>query len=379
VKRQVLILGAGFGGLELATRLSESLSDEVAVTVVDQAECFVFGFSKLDVMVGRQAAEDVRMYYRDFAKDGVEFRQETVTAIDPKARTVTTSANTYEPDILVVTLGADYEPEATPGFVEDGLDFYSIAGAERLRDALPSITSGRVIVSILQPPFKCPPAPYEGTFFLHDVFTERGVRDRIDMHFITPMDSPIPVSPEASAAIIAGFDERGVSYDFGRRVTHLDPGTKTAHLADGGTVSYDAFVGIPKHRVPTVVEESGLTKDGIDGWIHVDPRTLRTAYAGVYAIGDCADAPVPRAGVFAETEAAIVADHIAADVRGDDSDARFGGNGICYIEFGGGEVARVDVDFLSGPAPTAPFTPASPEILREKYEGADQRKVRWFS
>src|SRR5207247_2158109 len=101
--------------------------------------------------------------------------------------------------------------------------------------------------------------------------------------------------------------------------------------------------------VPTVVEESGLTKDGIDGWVHVDPRNLRTPYDGVYAIGDCADAPVPRAGVFAEAEAATVAEHIAADVHDGDSDKRFGGDGICYIEFGGGKVARVDVDFLSGP------------------------------
>jgi sulfide:quinone oxidoreductase len=139
------------------------------------------------------------------------------------------------------------------------------------------------------------------------------------------------------------------------------------------------FIGIPKHRVPEVVEASGLTKDGADGWIHVDPRNLRTPFDGVYAIGDNADAPVPRAGVFAEAEARVVAEDIAARVRGQDTDERFLGQGLCYIEFGGGEVARVDVDFLSGPTPKAPFTPPSADLMREKYAYADDRRRVWFS
>jgi len=375
----VLILGAGFGGLELSTRLSETLGDEVRVTLVDQADSFVYGFSKLDLMTGAESLDSVRMYYRDFKKVGVEFRRETVTAIDPTARTVTTDKNTYDPDYLVVALGADYEPEATPGFVEDGYEFYTIAGAERLRDELPSITSGRVLISVLQPPYKCPPAPYEGTFLLHEDFVQRGVRDAIDMHFVNPMPSPIPVSAETSNAILKGFDERGVTYDFGKKIVKLDPARKVASLADGGELAYDVFVGIPKHRVPKVVEESGLTKDGIDGWIHVDPRNLRTPYDRVYGIGDCADAPVPRAGMFAVAEARVVADDIAARIRADESDERFLGQAVCYIEFGGGQVAKVDVDFLSGPAPKAPYTPPSEALRREKYEDAGERRRHWFS
>jgi sulfide:quinone oxidoreductase len=170
-----------------------------------------------------------------------------------------------------------------------------------------------------------------------------------------------------------------VTYEFGRRIERLDPSRKVAVYAEGEERGYDTFVGIPKHRVPDVVEASGLTKDGADGWVHVDPRNLRTPFDGVYAIGDCADAPVPRAGVFAVAEAAVVADDIAARIRNGETDERFLGQGTCYIEFGGGEVAKVDVDFLSGPAPKAPFTPPSAGLLREKYEWADERRRRWFS
>jgi sulfide:quinone oxidoreductase len=373
----VLILGAGFGGLELSTRLAGA--GGLDVTLIDQSDSFYFGFSKLDVLIGRKSTADIRMEYANLAAPGVEFRQETVTAIDPSSRRVQTSGGSYDPDYLVVALGAEYEPEATPGFVEDGYEFYSLQGAERLRDALPSITSGRVLISVLKPPYKCPPAPYEATFLLHDDFVQRGVRDAIDMHFVNPMPAPIPPSPDTSAAILAGFDERGVTYDFGRRIEKLDPSRKVAVYADGEERGYDVFVGIPKHRVPAVVEASGLTKDGADGWIHVDPRNLRTPFDGVYAIGDNADAPVPRAGVFAEAEAAVVAEDIAARIRGDDSDERFLGQGLCYIEFGGGRVARVDVDFLSGPTPKAPFTPPSAELMREKYAYAVDRRARWFS
>src|SRR4051794_4372939 len=136
MKKHVLILGAGFGGLELATRLSESYEDAVRVTLLDRSDSFFFGFSKLDVMLGRQAPDDVRLYYRDVAKAGVEFRQETVTGIDPTTRRVTTDVGSYEADFLVVALGADYDMDATPGLAEGGFEYYTLSGADRMRQAL---------------------------------------------------------------------------------------------------------------------------------------------------------------------------------------------------------------------------------------------------
>src|SRR5215207_571343 len=202
VKQQVLILGAGFGGLELATRLSESLPDQVHVTIVDQNDSFVFGFSKLEILFGRHTREEVSCSYRDISRPGVEFRQERVMSIDPGTRHVVTDGGTYEPDILVVALGADYDPAATPGFVEDGYEYYSVAGAERLGEVLASFSGGRVLLAILGVPFKCPPAPYEGALLLHDSLVDRGLRDATQIQVLSPMDSPIPVSRETSEAIV---------------------------------------------------------------------------------------------------------------------------------------------------------------------------------
>jgi sulfide:quinone oxidoreductase len=132
------------------------------VTLLDRNDSFFFGFSKLDVMLGRQSSDDVRLYYRDIAKDGVEFRQETVTGIDPATRRVTTDARSYDPDFLVVALGADYDMGATPGLREGGFEYYTLPGAERMRQALDGFDGGKVLLSVLGQPFKCRPRRSRG-------------------------------------------------------------------------------------------------------------------------------------------------------------------------------------------------------------------------
>ena len=156
---RVVILGAGFGGLELSTMLSEALGEQVEVTLIDKNDSFMFGFSKLDVMFGRTTPDAVRLPYSDVAKPGVRFRQETITAIDPQARRVTTDAGEHEADVLVVALGADYDLDATPGLAEADSEFYSVAGAERLAPRIASFSSGRAIIGVCGAPLSAlPPA-----------------------------------------------------------------------------------------------------------------------------------------------------------------------------------------------------------------------------
>ncbi len=370
-----MILGAGFGGLELAARLSDGLGPEANLTLIDKGEAFVFGFSKFELVFGRATLPEVSVYYRDLAKPGITFRQETITSIDPDVRRVTTDRGTYDADVLVVALGADYDPAATPGFIEGGYTFYSVDGALRLRDVLPSFTSGAVVVGILGEPFKCPAAPCEMAMLLDEWLTERGFRPDVEISVVSPWGLPIPRSPDGSKAILDRFAERNISFVKDQMITSLDPAAKVAHLRDGGSIPYDLFLGIPVHRVPAVVEASGLA---VDGWIPVEKTNLATRFPGVYAIGDVTSAPVPKAGVFAESAGRAVAEHLIAEIRGGGTTAPYGGTGSCYIEFGDHRVGRVDADFLTGPDVVAVFAQPSIELAREKDDFVTIRRQRWF-
>jgi len=376
MKTRVVILGAGFGGLELATMLSEALGADVDVTLIDKNDAFVFGYSKLDVMFGRTTLDAVRLEYREIAKPGVRFLQETITAIDPDARSVTTHGGVHEADFLVVALGADYDLDATPGLAEGGNEFYSLAGAERLRELLPKFSTGRAIVGVCGAPFKCPPAPSEAALLLHDYLSARGVRDDCEISFAIPFGSPVPPSPDTSRALVAAFAERDIEFVPGRRVSSLDAARRVAVLDDDSELPYDLFLGVPKHRAPDVVIASGMTEEG---YVPVNPETLETRFPGVYAVGDVATIGVPKAGVFSEGAARVVAASLIARLRGGEQPGAYDGLGSCYIEFGGGRVGRVDVDFLSGPKPTGTFHEPSEALVAEKHHFGSSRSARWFS
>jgi sulfide:quinone oxidoreductase len=374
-KMRVVVLGAGFGGLELTTMLSEALGNDVDVTLIDKSDSFVFGFSKLDVMFGRMTPGAVRLPYRSFLKPGVRFLQQTITAIDPETRRVTTDGGAHEADVLVVALGADYDLAATPGLAEAGNEFYSVAGAERLRQVLPTFSKGRAIVGVCAAPFKCPPAPSETALLLHDYLTARGIRKDCEISIILPFGTPVPPSPTTSAALVAAFAERGIEFMAGRRVKALDAARRVAVLDDSSEVPYDLFLGVPKHRAPDVVVASGMTKEG---WVPVNPRTLETSFPGVYAVGDVANVGTPKAGVFAEGAARVVAASLIAGLRGGPRPEPYGGAGSCYVEFGSGRVGRIDVDFFSGPKPTGSFREPSAALVAEKEHFGSSRRARWF-
>jgi sulfide:quinone oxidoreductase len=375
VKARIVVLGAGFGGLELVTVLSEALGDAVEVTLIDRSDSFVFGYSKLDVVFARTTLDAVRLPYGEIAKAGVRFARETVTAIDPHARRVTTDAGVHEADFLVIALGADYDFDATPGLAEADSEFYSVEGALRLSKTLPEFSRGHAIIGVCGAPFKCPPAPSEAALLLHDHLSARGVRGDCEISFVLPLGSPVPPSPETSSALLAAFAERDIAFIPGRRVSSLEPARNTVVLDDGSEMSYDLFLGVPKHRAPDVVIASGMTEDG---YIPVSSQTLQTRFERVYAVGDVATVGVPKAGVFAEGAARVVAEQLIANVRGAGHPEVYDGLGSCYIEFGAGRVGRVDVDFLSGPKPTGAYHEPSVALVEEKRRFGSSRRERWF-
>ena len=372
MKTRIVVLGAGFGGLELTTLLSEALGDSIDVTLIDKNDSFMFGFSKLDIMFGHATAEACRLPYRNFVKPGVKLVRQTVTTIDPAVKRVTTDAASYDSDYLIVALGADYDFDATPGLAGEN-EFYSVAGAERLRDVLPHFKKGRALIGVCGAPYKCPPGPSECALMLHDFLSERGVRQDCQIDFVLPLSSPVPPSPETSRALIAAFTERNINFMPGRRVASIMD--KVATLDDGKEIPFDLFLGVPKHRVPAAVLNSGLAEGG---WITVNPRTLETKFPGVYAVGDGANTGTPKAGVFAEGAAKAVASALIARIRNAGNAKEYDGFGTCYIEFGGGRIGKVQVDFFSGPTPTGTYYEPSVELRADKKEFGASRRARWF-
>ena len=374
MKSRVLVLGAGFGGMELSTLLSEALGETADVTVIEKSDAFIFGYSKIDVMFGRATPEAVRLPYRNFVKPGVRFVQETITAIDPAARRVSTTGGTHEADFLVVALGADFDLAATPGLAEDGNEFYSVAGASRAREVLFAFSKGPAIVGVSSFPFKCPPAPSECALMLHDYLTKRGVRGACEITLALPLSSPMPASADLSRDLVAAFAETGIRLVLGRSVRALEPGRKTAVLDDGTELPYALYLGIPKHQVPQPVLASGLAENG---WVPITLRTMETHFPNVYAIGDMAATGLPKAGSFAESAARAAASSILAKLKGGEATPN-SGTGSCLVEFGDGRIGWADLDFLTGPKLTSIYHAPSVAGRAHKVQFGAMRRARWF-
>jgi sulfide:quinone oxidoreductase len=374
MKSRVLVLGAGFGGMELSTLLSEALGETADVTVIEKSDAFIFGYSKIDVMFGRETPEAVRLPYRNFVKPGVRFVQETITAIDPATRRVSTTGGTHEADFLVVALGADFDLAATPGLAEDGNEFYSVVGAGRVREVLPAFSKGPAIVGVSGFPFKCPPAPSECALMLHNYLSKRGVRGACEITLVLPLSSPMPASADISRDLVAAFTETGIRLLLGRSVRALEPGRKTAVLDDGTELPYALYLGIPKHQVPQPVLASGLAENG---WVPITLRTMETHFRDVYAIGDMAATGLPKAGSFAESAARAAASSILAKLKGGEATPN-SGTGSCLVEFGDGRIGWADLDFLTGPKLTSIYHAPSVAGRAHKVQFGAMRRARWF-
>ena len=374
-RARILVLGAGFGGLELSATLSSALGQDADIILMDKAEGFVFGFSKLDVMFGKRLPAQVFHPYRDINKPGLRFVRTTIASIDPQAKRVDTDAGTFHGDIIVVALGADLDPGATPGLVEAGHEFYTNQGAFAVRHRLARFVGGRVIVGVTSTPFKCPPAPSETALLLHDYLTDRGLRRDSTISLVAPLGTPIPPSPPASQALLTAFADRGIAWHPDRLIDKLDPEQKVAMVGDGTQMPYDLFLGVPRHTVPPVVQESGLA---VDGWIPVSPLTLETDFPDVYAVGDVTSVGTPKAGVFSEGQASVAAYQIISRLCGTPGAVTYDGRGTCYVEFGHGLVGRVTVTFVSGQAPFGDFEGPSQLIAADKADFGTSRVHRWF-
>lgn len=376
--KRVLVLGGGFGGIATAHRLKQRLGDEVEVILVDRRPYFMVGFRKSWALVGESSLEAGQRPIDSLSRIGVDVRRATIEAIQPQEKSATVDGERIQADALVVALGAELNPSAVPGFAEHAYNVYDPDDIPRAEKALNEFKGGRLVIGIFGAPYKCPPAPLEMALLIQEKFKKSGVQATIEV--FTPQPVTLPILSQASCDAVDGrLMEQGV-HTFGHhKALSIESGKV---VFEKRSIEFDLLLGIPPHRAPKVVRESGLT--GESGWIEIDPRTCATSFAGVYAIGDSTQIvlankkTLPKAGLFAEMMGETVAERLADEFSGKVPTAEFSGEGGCFFEVGNGEAMMIKGNFLADPAPIVDITDSSKEFYDEKVKFETERWAKWF-
>jgi sulfide:quinone oxidoreductase len=377
VSSTALVLGAGLGGMVAAQTLRRRLPRADRVVLVEREDRHVFPPSLLWLMVGERSAEAISRPVEHAARPGIELVHGEVTALDSAARSVRVGGQTLRGDAIVIALGAEYAPQSIPGLAEAGLCLYTLAGATAIREALERFERGRLAVLTAAPAYKCPAGPYEAALLIDDFLRKRGRRDKITMDFYAAEPGPMMVAgPTVSAGVRGMVETRGIGYHPEHQVKLLDPGARRIDFANGASAEFDLLLYVPPHRAPASVRDAGLTNES--GWVPVDRHTLATKHPGVYAIGDITviplkmGRPLPKAGVFAHGQAEVVARNIAREWTGKGEPRRFEGEGMCFVEAGGGRAGMGRGNFYAEPLPDVRLYPSGllwhgAKVLYEKY------------
>lgn len=359
--KTIIILGGGIGGVVTATRLRKKLPREHRIMLVERAPNYVFQPSFLWLMTGTRSAEKISRPLNKLDKMGIERIQGEVERIDPEHKTIQVNGQKITADYLVIALGAELVPEIIPGLSEAGHNFYTLAGAESLRDARLKLREGRIVVLVSAIPFKCPAAPYEAAMLLEYDCRKRKIRDRIQIDLYSPEPGPMGVAgPDVSKQVRQTVESKDIHYHPEHVVTMVDVTNKCIHFANDVQVEYDLLAYVPPHRAPQVVTDAGLTNES--GWVPVDRDTLETRIPGVYAIGDITGIPLsmgkplPKAGVFAHGQGEVVANNLIHDITRKGKSEVFDGHGECFLETGDGKAGMGRGNFFAEPAPQVNFT-----------------------
>jgi sulfide:quinone oxidoreductase len=376
--KRVLILGGGFGGVAAARRLKQTLDEKDEVILVDRRDYFMVGFRKTWALTGQSTLEAGQRPLDSLTGLGVRVMRDPVTRIDPAARTAWMGDQRLSADALIIALGAELVPEAIPGFQQHAHNVYDPQDIPRAAQALREFQGGRLSIGIFGVPYKCPPAPYEMALLIRETLEARSVQAEIEV--FTPQPVSMPLLGQVGCDIIESrLADHGISFLPNRKATSVEAGEV---IFPNEHRRFDLVFGIPPHRPPAVVRESGLV--GESGWVSVNSGTLETQFPGVYAIGDVVQIamangkPLPKAGVFAEAMGETVADRVAADFKGQEPEATFEGEGGCYLEVGSGQAMMVKGHFMASPDPEISLTEASAQYLGEKRAFEAQRLDTWF-
>ncbi len=359
----VLIVGAGPGGCMTANRLARSMRDKIRegqleITLLSNSSSHIYEAGFLFMSLDLKNPEQFTRRQQSLLDAAVNSVIDPAVKIDVQKRKVTgKSGREYGYDVLLIATGSEIRPDITPGMKEGGYDFYTLEGTTQLREKLIRFQAGKILCAI-EMPHKCPVSFLEILFMLHDYYQRKGMRGKVELAYTYPFDV-IHQKPEVAKFTKPLLDACGIKYHTAFSVSRVDPSTRKVFSKDGRALEYDVLITIPTHRAPRVVLDSGL--GDAQGWIDVDPRTLKmTGAENVYVIGDATNLHlkgVSKAGSAAHYQSEIIAQNIAQELNGLEPNAFYDGKVFCFIETSLDKATCIQFDY------TTPATPPPPSSL----------------
>ena len=393
--KRILILGAGFGGLTAANLLQKNLSSlspsvDYQIRIIDQRDYFMMGLVNLWILSGIRTFKDSKIALNRLENKGIRYLNHKVTGVDVASKTVTIGESSnlkLRYDYLIIALGTEYSFEEVKGFLENGgFNLYDAEQVTKLRERILSLKRGRIVICIASIPYKCPPAPYEASLLINDILVKNGTRDSIDIDIYTPTPITLPVAgAKVSQDVINLLNHKHIDFHPLHKIKAV-LNMEKIEFENGNRVNYDLLIGIPPHKVPEVIRNSGLITHE-QNWINVDKFSLRTDFENVFAIGDVTEIKVnenvaiPKAGVFAEAQAKVVSQQIVDDIKNDKnkySSSRFDGKGFCFMEVGNEKAGYIAVDFYHEDGPYTLLEPPSDESYKKKLDFERSKLNEWL-
>lgn len=370
---RLLILGAGTAGTMMANKLHKALPADWSITVVDKNEDHYYQPGYLFVPFRIYDAERLVRPKRDFLPDDVEFIVAEVAEVDHEGQLVRlTDGRHLAYDVLVIATGTTPRPAETPGldgeiWYRDAFDFYTFEGACALRDRLDTWTGGRLVIFLAESVFKCPVAPLEFAFLADSYFEERGMRDRVEVTYVTPLSGAF-TKPKAAEFLGGLMDEKGITVVPDFYAERVDAERKVLVSYDEQEVPFDLLVAVPVNMGADFVEASDMGDVDDLNYVPTDKHTLQSQdHENIFVVGDATNVPASKAGSVAHFEADVLAENILHYINGEPLDATFDGHANCFIETGGGKAALIDFNYDTEPLPgTFPLPVVGPmSLLKE--------------
>ncbi len=360
--QNVLVLGGGVGGTLVANLISRKIKKQIAagdarVTVVDEKGEHVYQPGFMYIAMGNEDPRSLRKPERRLLDDRVELVIDEVTGIDEKAQKVSLAkGDELDYDYLVLATGSRILPESIEHFEEEAHHFYSEKAAQRLRKALDAFTGGKVVVGIASMPYKCPPAPLEVALLIESELRDRGLRDKSEIHFCSPIARAFTIE-SVSEMVTPELEKKDVELHTFFNVEAIDAERKVVQSLEGEELEYDLLVLVPPHKGAQVLMDSGLAP-APGGWLPTDPKTLNVGdRANVWALGDATNLPLSKAGSTAHFEAPVVAERVSALVQDRKPHAKesiYTGKVMCFFEVGDGKGTLLRFDYDHPPKPPKP-------------------------